>query len=54
MRCFFLRLPNTLKQPDDLHFITSGLNKKLRNYLAQSPGCRIFLKPFVGEAIKRL
>jgi len=25
MRCFFLRGTNVLKQPDGLHFITSGL-----------------------------
>jgi len=27
MPCFFLRLTNTLKQPDPLHFITSGLHQ---------------------------
>jgi len=26
MHCFFLRLTNTLKQPDGLHFITSERN----------------------------
>jgi hypothetical protein len=32
MRCFFLMLTNTLKQPAILHFITSGLQNLLRSY----------------------
>ena len=38
MRCFFLRLSNTLKQPDSLHFITSGLHNLLKYFIKGNDG----------------
>jgi len=42
MHCFFLRLTNTLKQPDGLHFITSGLHFSISYEFSKLPGFRMF------------